>query len=400
VAGGTRHGLTLVELLVITAILAMLAALLLPAVESSREAGRRNTCANNLRNDAFALIQCAETKRAFPGYSGAVQKRLPLATNYRVSWVVATLPYLERNDLYQNWQDPSQPLNLIDSKKFSFPDTSSPANVQARQAYLSPLAVLLCPSDGRSEPGDNALSYVVNTGSAVRASDNYTALTWPEDDNSGLCFNQARLNPTIWNGQPVRRVGIDFLISHDGTSHTLLASENLQAGNWATEANQTFPFVSDFAVRQHVGFVWFLTGNLDNQGVPPASTTPLSGAANSNYIAEAIGINGSSKSVMGIPKAKYDAKSSAPSGIAFARPSSNHPGGVNAIFCDSHLQFLSDELAYHVYTRLMSPCDQQVVVDYAASKPCRADYSKTVATTPGSNKIPVPWTYTLNEADY
>jgi prepilin-type processing-associated H-X9-DG protein len=39
----------------------------------------------------------------------------------------------------------------------------------------------------------------------------------------------------------------------------------------------------------------------------------------------------------------------------FARPSSYHPGGLNVLFCDGHVRFMSDKIGYHVYQALMTP---------------------------------------------
>ncbi|MCE2727398.1 MAG: DUF1559 domain-containing protein, partial [Planctomycetaceae bacterium] len=61
-----RRGMTLVELLVVAAVLAALVALLLPAVQSVREAGRRTACLNNLRNVGCALHGHLLVRRRFP----------------------------------------------------------------------------------------------------------------------------------------------------------------------------------------------------------------------------------------------------------------------------------------------------------------------------------------------
>ena len=79
------RGFTLVELLVVITIIGMLMSLLLPAIQSAREAGRRNTCANNMHQLGLALLNYEGNKRGFPGYANVVN-------NKRASFVVPLLP--------------------------------------------------------------------------------------------------------------------------------------------------------------------------------------------------------------------------------------------------------------------------------------------------------------------
>src|SRR4051812_24787775 len=92
-----RQGFTLVELLVVITIIGMLMSLLLPAVQSAREAGRRNTCANNMRQVGVAMMTFENTKKSYPGYANVINQK-------RASYIVTLLPYMERNDIYQLWQ--------------------------------------------------------------------------------------------------------------------------------------------------------------------------------------------------------------------------------------------------------------------------------------------------------
>jgi prepilin-type N-terminal cleavage/methylation domain-containing protein/prepilin-type processing-associated H-X9-DG protein len=85
------RGFTLVELLVVIAIIGVLVGLLLPAVQTAREAARRTSCGNNLKQLGQAMHNHLEAKRYFPA-------RYTIHANF--SWVVLTLPYLEAQDTY------------------------------------------------------------------------------------------------------------------------------------------------------------------------------------------------------------------------------------------------------------------------------------------------------------
>lgn len=90
----SSRAFTLVELLVVVAILGLLLALLLPAVQRAREAGRRLSCGNNLKQVSLALLTHANTQQRFP--IGARND-----FTFGVSWWAPILPQLERSDVYQ-----------------------------------------------------------------------------------------------------------------------------------------------------------------------------------------------------------------------------------------------------------------------------------------------------------
>jgi len=120
-------GFTLIELLVVIAIIAILIALLLPAVQQAREAARRATCQNNLKQIALALHNYHDSHKIFPPGQIVTRYTVDLATTslpvalrvvspleprspdqflgyHGVSWMYHILPYIERKDVYDMWQ--------------------------------------------------------------------------------------------------------------------------------------------------------------------------------------------------------------------------------------------------------------------------------------------------------
>ncbi len=94
-----HRGFTLVELLVVISIIGVMAALLLPAIQSSREAARRTSCKNNLRQIGIALNSYHSSHRHFP--IGCVEWRSgPDASKRQLAWSAFLLPYLEETALH------------------------------------------------------------------------------------------------------------------------------------------------------------------------------------------------------------------------------------------------------------------------------------------------------------
>ena len=102
-----RSGFTLVELLVVIAIIGILVALLLPAVQAAREAGRRSSCQNNLKQLALAAHNFHDTyKSRLP--PGAANDMNPFGDaagpQWGSSWKVYILPFIEQGNIYTKWQ--------------------------------------------------------------------------------------------------------------------------------------------------------------------------------------------------------------------------------------------------------------------------------------------------------
>src|SRR3954470_21156461 len=96
----TRTGFTLIELLVVIAIIAVLIGLLLPAVQSAREAARRAQCVNNLKQLGIALHNYHDSALTFPpgtiNFAG-------LWTGPRTTFMVHLYPFLEQGNLFNSF---------------------------------------------------------------------------------------------------------------------------------------------------------------------------------------------------------------------------------------------------------------------------------------------------------
>lgn len=182
-------GFTLIELLVVIAIIGVLVALLLPAVQSAREAARRTTCMNNQRQLSLALVASESDRGHFPGYKNKVG---PTTT----TWVVPILPYIERQGLYDLWWAAAEA-----------------GQVRKKVA----IKLLSCPSNPPEASERSPLAYVPNRGRYGR------------DDSpaEGVCLNHAISSPTY--------VSLHYISSHDGSAATLLLSESLAKKCWGRE---------------------------------------------------------------------------------------------------------------------------------------------------------------------
>jgi prepilin-type N-terminal cleavage/methylation domain-containing protein len=327
--GRRKRGFTLVELLVVITIIGTLMALLLPAVQSAREAARRTQCANNLRQIGLATINLENTRRKFPGYLNTIGGK-------PASWVVPTLSYLERQDIYNAWNQ-------------------SVASDASKNNYIAVyLNFLVCPSDPPDNTSGSPLGYVANCG----VDDLPPGPNLARDIAANGVFHN--------NAKPYQEVTVtmNYLGSNDGSSNTLLITENVQAGEWAgvIQAGESQATYATNAVGQRVvaqgGF--FLDSPDKRLAEWQLGACWIDPTVVTETDMQFRKINGGKDT----PGPWY--------GGNFARPSANHPGGVQATMGDSRVIFLSDSIDYHVYFAIMTPKGKQAKQDPIDGVPVKA----------------------------
>ena len=151
-----RGGFTIVELLVSLAVISLLIALLLPAVQSSRETARRLQCLNHLKQIALATHNFSASRGTFPVYDPNVGGPDPLGRfHYNICPLVEILPYIDLGHTYNKIERPDM--------SCAYGGFSAPGSIPQNVVFLTQTIPLYqCPSD-RQLPGSN--SYRANLGS-------------------------------------------------------------------------------------------------------------------------------------------------------------------------------------------------------------------------------------------
>ncbi|TWT75535.1 hypothetical protein Pla123a_30450 [Posidoniimonas polymericola] len=346
---------TLVELLVVIAIIGVLIALLLPAVQSSRESARRLQCANNLHQIALATLNYESTHQRLPP-SGLVRMRRDAEfdvevfnpySGSQIGWGVLILPYLERS---------------AESDLF---DVAIPIVRQPQRGPEQFLSVYACPSDS---PANRVFRHTVLTLDRGFAKGNYAAYTSPFH----VDMQQVYRGALVGGGQSLAAV-------IDGASHTLCFSEvrtrddeldergvwsvpwngasllafDMHPAGWklghdddgtdAYELDQTAPFV---ASPDSIGET-----QRPNSQSPNADVLSICGEQQSKDAA-----------AEGMPCVRWN-RTLGPRGYLSSAPRSLHPGGVNSGYIDGHVVFLRDKLDEIAMAYAVSANDAQPSAD-------------------------------------
>tara|TARA_R110002095_G_scaffold207120_1_gene191713 strand:- start:8323 stop:9387 length:1065 start_codon:yes stop_codon:yes gene_type:complete len=308
-----RKGFTLIELLVVIAIIAILIALLLPAVQQAREAARRSTCKNNLKQLGLALHNYHDVFGMFVLRRGGTGGSSSSSNASRLSGYVGLLPYMDQAPLFNKIAagDPTAGTPI-----YPF----GPCAWCGWSGWNVTLPMLMCPSDS-SKQTIRAQNYVFCLG----------------DSATGI-------NGTNSRGMFPSRYGTRIRDITDGTSNTIAMSEHVRANYAPNVSNAGRKRVEGIALGQ------------DPANNPGSCMTLASG---SKWVSgtEVKAKHGTSLwdgqaercAFMTIlppnaPSCAAGTNVNADSGTAALAPSSLHTGGVHVLMADGAVRFVSENI--------------------------------------------------------
>ena len=367
-----RPGITLVEVLAVIGIVAVLLAMLLPAVQSVRESARKTACGNNLKQVGLAIRGYEAVNGRLPPGVLASARRATYATTGAIppnqfgyhGWTYflhLLLPRLEESSYYGSIGGPTffrenaattGPLwNTVDFRAVNgqqIPALLCPTDQQAPGVFLIPAGF---PNAGGRLAKSNYLGFLLG----LKAGDATVPVTGTALINSGLHPLPPRTNPALpgWDKRAVFGYGTGTLLAQikDGATSTMMVSEYLRGvaetdGRgffWENDAGLQFLHATNGPNASASDLLMRFQGSNPDWGCRSAAVT-----ANTP----------NNRPDLNLPCAPGPGSGQQTGANDFAVPRSRHPEGVSVLFVDGHVQFVSDSVEnlttapYGVWQRL------------------------------------------------
>ena len=339
------RGFTLVELLVVIAIIGVLVALLLPAIQAAREAARRMSCKNNVKQIGLACLNYESTFGKFPEGSAVSPKPRP---DQGISWQVTILPYIEAGNLSD--QVKQEIKNLMSSTGggtplYSLPDSINNIEIDFYQ----------CPSDDPSELKDKYFKDI--------AASNYCGVAGSGGSRAPDTSAQSK-ELFLFHGNPNQAAG-PGAVNYDGM---LYWASRVKQGD-VTDGTSNTMIVGERWYSLRAWTIGGITGGVGagfNKKVPDY---PFEGQEGFSYknVTRRYPINAPLESVGYYYLHRNDEDrpektDSAPTTMATNDLlwGSFHPGGANFAYVDGSVHFLSEDIDLNAYEALASRNGQEV----------------------------------------
>jgi len=332
-------GFTLIELLVVIAIIGVLIALLLPAVQQAREAARRASCNNNIRQLGLALHNYVDATGYFPlGRVTANPGSAILSGNSDTSWLCLLLPYLEQEVISSGFNFE----NGAVGRAIMVPPFLTEGFNANFTIYTRSIGVLVCPSD-EVRPFQVSPGYLGGLLSGMRLSRSNYAASWGNtnwgQNTSNLTSSNLGLpvayQKSIFGHQAVRMKDVN-----DGLSKTVACGEVIQGdiNDLRGMAWTPLPGGGMFMTR-------YTPNGTNDSFVATGGATALSGPTGATGDAMP---NDPGLFCMSQPPALpcYSCKDDRRS---FAGARSRHPGGVQVVMGDGSARFVSDSIDHRAW---------------------------------------------------
>jgi prepilin-type N-terminal cleavage/methylation domain-containing protein len=376
----SRKGFTLIELLVVISIIAVLIALLLPAVQQAREAARRTQCKNNMKQLGLAIFNYESTYSVLPASGESTwNEAAPTRKMFPIGMFVAILPFIDQGNVATQW----------DFTQHYTSGGLGPAGATGN-AFLSKTAIpaYKCPSNGTTRP--DPLSYqftdympiayvdinIIGVGpypvteAGVSTGDNLRCQKCPGVDTAGalgFCNKISDITDGMSN---------TMLVIEDAARPTSTGGHYDQSapGTWVTGVVPPGLTISELYATKDAGIGITPGGGGfggPNRWADPDSASGISGAPNSTYGGQYGTLNNNKTPLGGggtfagdyavlgggnptpNPTCNWGVNNCGPND----EPFSQHTGGVHALRGDGTVRFLSDNLAVETIRKLANRKD-------------------------------------------